>query len=248
MRLRSVIRRFTPNIILRVAHRVGVFPGLGLPIGSLWRTPLNGVKPLSTDFGFDRGGAIDRYYIERFLLANASHIKGNVLEVADAKYTRLFGGNAVTKSDVLHVNDSNPLATVVADLSNASHVKSDQFDCFIFTQTLHLIYQFREALQTCYRILKPGGTLLMTVPGITHIDQGEWGGSWYWAFTEAAVQRMVAEVFPAGSFQTQTFGNVLVAASFLYGVGLPEMKQSEMDAHDPHYQVIITVKATKPAR
>jgi hypothetical protein len=38
----------------------------------------------------------------------------------------------------------------------------------------------------------------------------------------------------------------MVAAAFLYGLGLPEIKKAQMDVTDPHYQVIITACALKP--
>jgi hypothetical protein len=92
--------------------------------------------------------------------------------------------------------------------------------------------------------LKPGGVLLMTVPGITHIDQGEWKNNWLWAFTSASIKRMLSEVFPAAA-EIQTFGNVFIASAFLYGMGVNEVKRSQLDYTDPHYQVIITAKAIK---
>jgi hypothetical protein len=37
------------------------------------------------------GTPVDRYYIERFQSEHAERIRGNVLEVKDASYTRRFG-------------------------------------------------------------------------------------------------------------------------------------------------------------
>jgi len=84
-----------------------------------------------------------------------------VLEIGDADYTRKFGGKRVTHSDVLHVADRDPPATIVADLTAAEHIPSNAFDCAIVTQTLHLIYDVRAAIGTLYRILKPGGVLVV---------------------------------------------------------------------------------------
>jgi SAM-dependent methyltransferase len=134
----------------------------------------------------------------------------------------------------------------VGDLSNAPQLPDAAFDCVVLTQTLHLIYDFKGAIATCYRILKPGGALLLTVPGITHIDQGEWKNIWLWAFTEASIKRLLGETFPSEGTTVQTHGNVMVAAAFLYGLGLPEIKKAQMDVTDPHYQVIITASALKP--
>jgi SAM-dependent methyltransferase len=187
---------------------------------------------------------VDRYYIENFLSENSALIKGTVLEIGDNEYTLKFGKSAITKSDILHIDPSNSKATIIGDLSDAPQIADNTYDCIILTQTLHLIYNYKGALETCYRVLKPNGVLLMTVPGITHIDQGEWKNNWLWAFTGASVKRMLGEVFPAPA-EIDTFGNVFIASAFLYGLGVNEVKKKQLDYNDPHYQVIITAKATK---
>lgn len=206
---------------------------------------LNRTTPFSTQFGYDRGGPVDRYYIENFLNKNAHLIKGRVLEIGDNEYTLKFGGDKLEKSDILHIDDSNNQATFIGDLSNAPHLPSDSFDCIVLTQTLHLIYDFKAAIETCHRVLKTGGSLLITVPGISHIAQDQWSKYWLWSFTDASMQRIMQECFSEGNISIKTHGNVLVASAFLYGMGLPEVKKEQMDYHDPHYQVIITVSATK---
>ena len=75
--------------------------------------PLARLQPLSRVWGFDRGLPIDRYYIERFLAANARSIRGRILEVADDHYTRRFG-HGVLASDVLNVAAGDPRTTIVA--------------------------------------------------------------------------------------------------------------------------------------
>jgi glycosyltransferase involved in cell wall biosynthesis len=242
----SFLSKAKPSI-KHLASAVGIYKYALPPKGKIKRGDFNRTKPFSKSFGYDRGGPVDRYYIENFLQQHETRIKGRVLEIGDNDYTLQFGADKITKSDILHIDDSNPNATFVGDLSNAPHLPSDSFDCIILTQTLHLIYDFKAALQTCYRILKPGGSLLLTVPGITPIDQGEWKNIWLWSFTEASIKRLLTDTFPKENFKINTNGNVLVATSFLYGVGLPEMKKEEMDYVDPHYPVIITAIAQKPS-
>lgn len=246
MSLKAIIKKKSPAFLLSFFNGIGLYKDYRPATGYVRRGDF-GTKPFSNVFGYDRGGPIDRYYIENFLEKNAASIKGRVLEIGDNEYTLRFGKNNVTKSDVLHVEENNSKATFVGDLSNAPQLPDNSFDCIVLTQTLHLIYHHIEALQTCYRVLKPGGVLLMTVPGITRIDQGEWKEYWYWAYTEAVIKKLLFEAFPIGSYETQSFGNVFVATAFLYGMGAPELKDKELDANDPHFQVIITAKATKPA-
>lgn len=238
-------KTFLFGTIKRSLYKLGLTNNYNPPVGQVSLGDLNRVTPLCNNFGFNRGGAIDRYYIENFLKEKAAYIKGDVLEIGDNYYTMLFGGKNVLKSDILHVDEKNEAATIIGDISNAPHIADHSFDCIILTQTLHLIYDFKEALKTCYRILKPGGSLLLTVPGITPIDHGEWNSTWYWSFTDMAMDRLATETFPSSNSKVEYFGNVLVASSFLYGLGLPELKKEQLDVKDPFYQVIITVHSIK---
>jgi SAM-dependent methyltransferase len=204
------------------------------------------VEPISRDFGFDRGLPIDRYYIEDFLSRLKGDIRGHVLEIKEALYTRKLGGDRVSRSDVLHVEPGNPLATIVADLTNAPHLARNTFDCIILTQTLQFIYDTRAAIRTAHRILKPGGVLLVTVPGIGQIsteDMERWGQ--YWSFTSLSVQRLLTEVFEQERVDIVSYGNVLTAIAFLHGVSAEELKNSNLQFSDPEYQVLIAARAVK---
>lgn len=52
-------------------------------VGHVQLGDLNRLTPISRDWGFDRGQAIDRLYIERFIAAYANDIRGDVLEVSN---------------------------------------------------------------------------------------------------------------------------------------------------------------------
>lgn len=216
-------------------------PVMWVRFGDLRRT-----RPISREYGYDRGLPLDRYYIERFLSHHADDIRGRVLEIGDAAYTRRFGGDRVTVSDVLHVVEDNPVATIVGDLTSADNVSSSAFDCFILTQTLQLIYDVPAALKTAYRILKPGGVLLATVPGISQISSDEWGKTWYWAFTSLSARRLFSEAFRKEDIDVEVHGNVLTATAFLQGLAAEELRQDELDYADREYEMLITIRAVKP--
>lgn len=209
---------------------------------------LRRLRPVSREFGFDRGLPVDRYYVESFLARHADDIQGRVLEVGDDSYTRRFGGERATQRDILHVTEGNPTATIVADLARADHIPSNLFDCIILTQTLHLVYDVESALRTLQRILSPGGVLLATFPGISQISIDEWADTWYWSFTKRSAERLFTKVFSADNFEIQTYGNVLAATAFLQGLAVDELDRDELDYSDPQYQTLITVRAMKPER
>jgi glycosyltransferase involved in cell wall biosynthesis len=216
------------------------------PVGWVRFGNLRRVTPISLEFGYDRGQPIDRYYIESFLARQAEDIHGRTLEIGDDSYTRRFGGNRVTASDVLHVTEGNPRATIVADLTCADNISSNTFDCIILAQTLHLIYEVRSAIQTIHRILKPGGILLATFPGISQLARDQWGDNWYWAFTSQSARRLFEEAFSAENVRIESHGNVLTAICFLHGLAVQELRPRELDYHDPCYELVITVRAVKP--
>lgn len=245
MQIKDFVRKNFPHSLQRILHKAGLIKSFIHPHGKIKFGDLDRTVPFNYDFGYSRGGPVDRYYIENFLQRQSNKIKGRVLEIGDNEYTTRFGGAQVTKSDILHINKSNPNATLIGDLSNAPHLPTASFDCIILTQTLHLIYNFRDALQNCCRILKPGGALLITVPGISQIDQGEWNQYWMWSFTENSMRKLLTENFPLENVLVETFGNVFAATAFLYGIGSPEVKKERLDYSDPHYPVIITAAAVK---
>jgi SAM-dependent methyltransferase len=245
MTWKSSIRRVVPPGLLRrlrgEQHNSSVPPLGAIDFGSLRRT-----TPISRQFGFDRGTPIDRYYIAKFLAEHANDIRGRVLEIGDDAYTRQFGAARVQHSDILHVTAGNPRATIIADITNAPHIPAASFDCIIFPQTLHLIYDVRAAIATLYRILKPGGSVLATFPGISQKSTDEWGTYWQWAFTRSSGERIFGEVFPASSVTTRAYGNVLAAIAFLHGIVTEELTSEELDVHDTAYEMLIGVRAVKP--
>jgi len=203
------------------------------------------VTPIDTNWGFERGTPIDRIYVERFIGAHAADIRGRVLEIAAADYTTRFG-RGVERVDILMATEENPQATIVGDLTNAPHIPDDGFDCAIVTQTLQFVYDVPSALSTLHRILAPGGVLLATVPGLTKISriEDELYGEW-WHYTGRSVRRLAEEAFGAGNAVVATYGNVLTASGFLYGLAAADLKQEELDANDPLYEVVIGLRAVK---
>ena len=201
-------------------------------------------EPISRNFGYDRGTPVDRWYIERFLAEKAGDIRGRVLEIGDDTYSRRFG-RGISYQDVLHVVPDHPGATIVGDISQPGVLPPEAFDCLIVTQTLHLVYDMRAALENLRRSLAPGGVLLLTVPGVSSVDRGEWGGTWYWSLTRQSADRLLGEVFGPGNVETEAFGNVYAANCFLQGLAVEEVDQALLAHRDAAYPLVVCARARR---
>jgi SAM-dependent methyltransferase len=240
---------FAPGVFIRSA--VGFCRKTARPLKIIVRRALQPpsrrrLTPLSRDFGFDRGTPIDRYYIERFLHQHAADIQGHVLEVKDNGYTVRFGGERVSRSDVLDIDSQNPDATVIADLNSPADIPSSSFDCVILTQTLQLIYDMRAAVRTIHRILKSGGVILATIPGISQTARDQldrWSD--HWRLTSRGASRLFGEVFGDGNVAVDSLGNLSSACGFLQGKAAEELSSVELDFKDADYQLVITIRARK---
>ena len=241
--LRSIVQRLLPVTARRSIVRHTCWP----PVGRVHFGSLRRLRPISSEWGSDRGLPIDRYYIERFLASHAQDIQGHILEVGTNKYTRAFGGERVIKSDVLHVAEEKPDVTIIGDLTKADHIASNSFNCIILTQTLQFIYDVHAVIETIFRIMKPGGVILATVPGISQINRYEmerWGD--YWRFTSLSMRHLFETAFPSNNIRVESYGNVLVAIAFLHGLTTEELRQKELVFFDPDYELLITARAVKP--
>jgi SAM-dependent methyltransferase len=224
-------------------HRIRFFQRWQRLVHPAWLVLLHKTQPLSERWGHERGQPIDRYYIESFLQSHRADICGRVIEIRESLYTDQFG-SAVTRREILDFDAANPRATFVADLAHADHVPGDSMDCFILTQTLQFIFDPSAALAQIYRILRPNGVLLATVPGISRVDPALREID-YWRYTRPSVTKLLTARFGANNFTVQVFGNVLTAMGFLTGIAREEIAPHDLERVDEAYPVILAVRAVK---
>jgi len=205
---------------------------------------LRRVKPLSGNYGIDRGQPIDRYYIESFMDEHRRDIQGRVLEIQTDGYTKKFGGSKVTRRDVLDIDPKNRAATFIDDLQTMHSVPSDSFDCAVVTQTLQYVYDIRSAVRNLFRILKPGGVLLSALPSVTRVDPGLKDTD-YWRVTEVSTRRILEGYFSKNNIEIVTYGNVLTNMMFLMGLASHELAKHELDHRDANFPLVICVRAVK---
>jgi SAM-dependent methyltransferase len=206
---------------------------------------LRRLQPVSQEFGYDRGLPVDRYYIERFLETHRRDVAGRTLEIGDDEYTRRYGGDRTTRRDVLHVHGGNPAATIVGDLVDTPQIADETFDCIVVTQTLHLIYDVGLAVATLYRILRPGGVVLATFPGISQLSRDEWSRTWSWGFDSRLARRLFASRFGEHNVSVEAHGNSLAAAAFLQGLSTIELTTAQLDLNEAGCELLVTVRAVR---
>src|SRR3990167_5883349 len=218
-----------------------------IPPGRISFGDMRRLAPLSDDYGCMKDDSLDRYYIERFFANNASDIRGSVLEIGRESYTTRLGETRVKKTEELHLHDTNSVTHEnTINLGNADHVPSDTYDCIIVPHKLQYVYEMKEALVTLYRILKPGGVLLATLPGISKKGKDEQSKKRLWSFTALSARRLFEEVFPVSLITAESFGNVMAAVALMHGLKASDLRPEELVYNDPQYQILITVRAVKP--
>jgi SAM-dependent methyltransferase len=214
------------------------------------------LKPIQRD-PWARGLPIDRYYIDRFFErwnnAETGDIAGSVLEFYDTRYASAVGGwggaaSRVARVDVIDVM-ANPRATIRADIADAPELPSAAYDAIVCTQVLQYLPDPHRGVATLRRLLRPGGVLYITVPGLAP-NRGpvEGGGIEYSRFTIAGTEAMLRRSFLSGEFVVQAFGNVLTAIASLHGLASDEFSASELDFRDPAFEVLIVARAQLPQR
>jgi glycosyltransferase involved in cell wall biosynthesis len=205
---------------------------------------LDRLTPISSPFGSDRGVAIDQFYLDNFFSSKSLCIQGETLEIGSNLYGKQYGGNQVTKYDSWNLDVLNH-HTIAGDVMyNISEIADNSYDCIILAQKLNHIYDVKTALYTCCRLLKSGGSLLLTVPGLTPVNKSS-DENFYWSFTDKSIELLLKEVFLGSDPEIFVYGNVYTATAFLHGLVRTEIPLNKYIYFDTQYQVTITAKVTK---
>ena len=194
-------------------------------------------------WGLDRGVPILRHYLEQFLREFSSDIRGHILEFQEDSYTSRFGADRVVKKDILHKEDDNPNATIVADITKPNDIPSAQFDCIICTYVLNVIPDVDKAISELWRILKPGGVLLVAVPQ-SNMCAPYWHDLWRW--TPEGFHLQLAKSFGEPNISVRAYGNSLTAAGDIRGLVTDEFTKAQLDYHDPRFGIVVCARAVKP--
>ena len=228
----------------RVPHPAARAAETPVPVGALAWGDLRRTSPVSREWGFDRGRPVDRFYIERFMERNADRVRGVVCELLNDDYARRYGGDRVARVEILDIDEDNPRATILDDLTAPVRTPEGAFDCFILTQVLPYIHECGAALATVYRSLAPGGSVLVTAPSVIRYHREPED---HWRFTVDSLRRLALDHCPGAEIAVEGHGNVLAASAFLYGLACEELTAEELEVDDPEFPLVITARVTRPA-
>jgi SAM-dependent methyltransferase len=203
---------------------------------------LRRLTPISASFGFDRGTPIDRYYLRRFLIQEQDAIRGVAGEVSESRYVDEYGGDRVSRVEVIDIDADNPRATIVADLAQAASLPEATFDSLVVIQTLQYTSSPSAAISNCLQALRGGGSLLIVVPGLTSHDPRMPLDHDYWRFWPAGIESLLREAAPQARRRVVGYGNLVAALGLLHGLAAEELKPQELDHNDRHFPVVVCAR------
>lgn len=202
------------------------------------------LTPLSRRFGQGRGTPIDRWYIDAVLDAHRDVIHGDVYEVAESTYTHRYATGAYVPH-AIHVGGIRGMEKV--DLATGEGVREAMADCFICTQTLQFIYDVQSAAKNIYKMLKSGGTVILSANGINPLslsDYHAWGE--YWNFTAQSLRRLLQDAgFAADQIEIRSHGNIKIAVCYLYGLCQEDLQESDFLYEDEQFPMLLTAVCKK---
>lgn len=200
--------------------------------------------PVNRLWGQEQGKALDRPFIEKFMATHAGDVYGRILEIKSPEYAQKYA-RPDGEIDILDIDSENRDATIIDDLQEASKIADESYDCIILTQVLQFIPNVERAVATVARILRPGGVLLLSAPGITQtVDSRD--GAFLWSFFGPGLKLLLSRQFDAKKLVLEAHGNAGLAASFLMGLPVEAVPSDLFAVHDPEYPIVLTARAVKP--
>jgi SAM-dependent methyltransferase len=209
-----------------------------------WGT-LRRTRPVSDDYGFDRGTPVDRVHLDRFFGTHASDIRGAVLEVGGPGFSERYGRD-VTSIDIVDIDPNNVAATIVGDLASAGVLPNASFDCIVVPQTLQYVRDPGPTVRNLHEALRPDGVLLLTVPAAARVDPAA-AATDAWRFTPVGLRTLLDQWCPEAEITVEGAGNVLTVTAFLQGISAEELRPEDFDVHDPAFPLLAMARVRRAA-
>jgi SAM-dependent methyltransferase len=160
-------------------------------------------RKLFSEFNY----TLRRYFVDRFFFENIYRFRdqARVLDVGGKRANKRGAFNIEAYPlAVEYVNsDSATEPDYVCDAANIP-VDSDSYDGVILAEVLEHVPDPKAVLAECQRVLRPGGTMLITVPFLFHVhaDPVDYGRytEYYWREAIAAAGLELASLTPQGGY------------------------------------------------
>jgi len=181
-----------------------------------------------------------REYIRQFLINYESSVHGRCVEFFPAVYRGLFSQQAgITSYDVWNVTPGEGV-TIVCDLQDAKGIPDDYFDTVICTHVLSAIADPYRAAHELYRIVRPGGLVLCTVPSV--LQKYAPDPHDYWRFTKDSALAVFSEF---SRKEVHSYGNQATVAGSPFYLMTYHFPEGFMKQHSEESPSIVAVAAWK---
>lgn len=108
------------------------------------------------------------------------------------------------------------------------------------------IFDIKKVAENIYKMLKKGGSALITVSGISQIsryDADLWGS--YYSFHESTMKELFKPLFGEENVKIHTYGNIKTAMAMLYGLCQEDLVEEDFEIVDEDYPIILTAVLKK---
>jgi len=200
---------------------------------------LHRLEPFCESWGTSRGGALDRFFIERFLKAELSRCRGNFLECGGIRYRHLIPSQNIVSYDVLDIDNKAPGVTICGDIEDLRSVPSNKYHVVICTQVLQYVNDPKRAIAELHRILRRRGRLFLSVPFIEK-DCARLKDKW--RFTKSSIEQLL------GTFHVVEVcgcGNLFSSICYLAGLGQSDIEPKTLIVESAEFYHVVLGKAQK---
>jgi len=176
----------------------------------------------------------------RKLYRNKYAIVNSISQMETDPVSRYFGAERGTPIDRYYVNATSDNITFNGNLETGEGIKSEIADCFILTQTLMYIFDVKAAAHNIEKLLKKGGTALITCSGISQNSvrcMDNYGC--YFNFNAKAIERMFEDEKNMKVVNTGSFGNVKTVSAHINGLCFEDLSESDFIPNDQYYPLIV---------
>jgi ubiquinone/menaquinone biosynthesis C-methylase UbiE len=130
-----------------------------------------------------------RFELDAVIKKNAPFVKGRILDIGAGSYDRY--SDYFDTTEYVRMNMAPGPNTHLVGYIEEIPAADASFDGIVCTQVLGDVYDVRKALAECHRVLKVGGTVLLTESFIDPLHDESHD---YWRFTPHSLQRLFEEV------------------------------------------------------